>query len=94
MGRGAWRALVLTCLKSLSFSLGEAQTHKTHRGSICAMALEGHRAPTERFRPALAEGTSESNQGFTLQETAGYDSFIVPPMRKEENHHLLAWEQR
>lgn len=43
------------------------------------MALEGDGVPTEGSRPPLAEGISESNQGFTLQETTGYDSFIVSP---------------
>lgn len=80
MRQWPWKALFPTLPENHFYFLFRQSTKPQIPGAgTCAIALEEHGAPIERSRPARSEGISESNQGFTLWETMGHDSFIVSP---------------
>lgn len=80
MRPGPWKALFLTLPEnSFCFPFRQSTKPEIPAAGRCVMALADHGDPIKRSRPALGEGTSERNQGFTLPETMGHDSFIVSP---------------
>lgn len=80
MRQWPWKALFPTLPENhFYFPFRQSTKPQIPGAGTCAIALEEHGAPIERSRPARSEGISESNQGFTLWETMGHDSFIVSP---------------
>lgn len=73
-GTKGLKVLVLT-LPEEPFLVPYVEHKTTNLAERCAIILKV--APTKGSQAVLTEGMSESSQGFTLLETAGYDSFIV-----------------